>query len=150
MKFVALNDDETVWASFGGHVQLRSETWNNFNFGAPPGNNDDTFLLSRLLGHVDLHIGDKTRVFIEAKTAWSTDRDVAGGRRALDVDSLALEQAFVDREFDVAHYRGRRPLPDDRFGIIGQLKIFTLSDAGAASGVGFDHPPDPEWLSLGD
>ena len=32
MKYVALNESGSVWASFGGHYRVRNETWNNFGF----------------------------------------------------------------------------------------------------------------------
>lgn len=100
IKYVPLSDDGEVWASFGGHARLRLEDWSSFAFGAPS-NDDDTFLLWRLLLHADIHFGENTRAFIEGKSALSTDRDMPGGHRTLDVDSLALEQAFVDFKLDL-------------------------------------------------
>lgn len=101
IKFVPLNDDGSTWASFGGDARLRLENWNNFNFGAPP-NDDDTFLLWRLRLHGDVHFGENLRVFVEGKSALSTDRDLPGGRRDLDVDTIDLEQAFVDIKLDLS------------------------------------------------
>ena len=37
MKYVPLNEDGSVFVSFGGHVRARYEDWNNFNFGRPAG-----------------------------------------------------------------------------------------------------------------
>ena len=93
IKYVPLNEDGSIWASFGGSTQLRLEGWSSFNFA--PGE-DDTFLLWRMLLHGDLHFGENIRAFVEGKSAQSTDRDLPGGRRPLDVDSIDLEQAFVD------------------------------------------------------
>jgi hypothetical protein len=95
IKNVPLSDDGEVWASFGGHMRVRLEDWSSFAFGAPA-NDDETFLLWRLAMHADIHVGESVRVFVEGKSALSTDRDLPGGHRTLDVDSLALEQAFVD------------------------------------------------------
>ena len=95
LKYVALSDDGSVWASFGGHVRLRLENWNDFGFGAAA-KADDTFLLSRVAVHADVHIGENIRAFVEGTSALATDRELAGGRRALDVDTGALQQAFVD------------------------------------------------------
>ena len=95
LKYVPLSDDADIWASFGGHMRLRVENWSDFGFGAPA-DPDDTFLLWRLALHADIHFGDNIRTFVEGKTALSSDRDLPGGKRTLDVDSLALEQAFVD------------------------------------------------------
>ncbi|MCB9914282.1 MAG: alginate export family protein [Planctomycetes bacterium] len=106
LKHVALSDDGDVWLSVGGRAEARLESWRGFNFGAPPtANHDDEFLLSRLLVHGDLHAGEHLRVFVEGKTAQSTERDLPGGRRDLDFDSLDLQQAFVDVDFAVGDGR---------------------------------------------
>ncbi len=94
IKHVKLNDDGSFWASFGGSARLRAESWDNFGFAEP---NDDTFLLGRVLAHADIHAGENVRVFVEGKTAFMPgDRDLPGGRRTLDVDTAAVQQAFVD------------------------------------------------------
>lgn len=96
IKYVPLNDDGSVWASFGGQARLRLEDWNDFAFGAPA-DADDTFLLWRLMLHADVHFGENVRVYVEGKSALLTDRELPGGRRAaVDSDSLALQQAFAD------------------------------------------------------
>jgi hypothetical protein len=96
LKYVPLSDDGSIWASFGGHARMRFENWNRFAFGAPVMDND-SFTLWRVTLHSDLHVGDNIRFFAEGKTTQATDRDLPGGRRAtLDVDSLDLEQLFVD------------------------------------------------------
>ncbi len=95
IKYVPLNDDSSIWASFGGRTRFRLENWWNFNF-LPSNVGDDTFLLWRALVHADLHVGDNVRFFVQGKSALSTERDLPGGRRTLDVDTLALPQAFAD------------------------------------------------------
>jgi hypothetical protein len=115
IKYVPLNDDGTIWASFGGSTRLRLDSWWGFGFGgaADP---DDTFLLWRALVHGDFHFGDNVRAFIQGKSALSTERDLPGGRRPLDVDTIDLEAAFVDLElsFDqdvsLVLRPGRQPL----------------------------------------
>jgi hypothetical protein len=99
-KYIPLSEDEETWLSTGGHLRLRFEGWNNFGFGAAP-NHDDTFLLWRFTAHADLHVGRSFRAFVEGKTAYSTDRDLAGGNSALFRDPLALEQAFIDVVVDL-------------------------------------------------
>lgn len=97
IKYVPLNDDGSIWASFGGSIQLRGEWFSDFNFGAPAtADDEDVYLLSRLRLHGDLHVGDHLRVYTEFKTANSTGRDLIGGNRGLDVDTAALQQAFAD------------------------------------------------------
>ncbi len=95
LKYVPLSEDGAIWASFGGQARLRIESWDDFAFGAPADDND-TFALWRLLLHGDVHFGENVRLFVEGKSALSTDRDLPGGRRTLDVDAAELQQAFVD------------------------------------------------------
>ena len=96
IKHVKLNESGSNWASFGGQFRLRLESWQNFAFAEP---NDDTFLLGRVIVHGDFHLGDKWRVYLEGKSAVLTERDLPGGRRTIDEDKLALQQAFVDYKF---------------------------------------------------
>ncbi len=103
IKHVQLDDAGDIWASFGFRAEARLEAWDDFAFD-PPVSNDDTFTVSRLLAHADVHFGDDVRVFVEGKTAQASDRDLPGGRRALDADYFDLQQLFVDARF---------PLGDD-------------------------------------
>ena len=93
IKFIPLNDDGSAWLSFGGQVRLRVENWHNFGFNDF---DDDTFLLTRLFFHADAHLGPNMRIYAEGKSALSTERDLAGGRRPLDADELDLQQLFGD------------------------------------------------------
>jgi hypothetical protein len=93
IKYIPFSDDGNFWMSFGGQARFRLEGWNNFNFNREF---DDTFLLTRFRLHTDIHIGKYLRLFAEMKSALSTDRDLPGGRRTLDVDELDLQQAFAD------------------------------------------------------
>ena len=97
IKYIPLSSDGRMWLSLGGHLRVRFENWNNFHFGLAPGvGHDDAFVLSHAFLHTDLHLGPNDRIFIEGKTAQSTNRDLPGGTRVLDVDSLDLQQAFWD------------------------------------------------------
>lgn len=97
IKYIPLNQTGSIWLSFGGQVRERVEAWNNFNFGEPPAADDsDLFLLSRFLYHIDLHLGEYLRFFAQGKSAFSTDRDLVGGRRDADADELDLQNAFID------------------------------------------------------
>lgn len=100
IKHIPLNHDGSIWASFGGQLRLRFESWDGFNFGAPGGgDNEDAFVMTRFLFHTDLHIGQHVRVFAEGKSAVTTDRDLLGGNRTLDNDHLDLQNGFVDVMF---------------------------------------------------
>ena len=97
IKFVPLNEDGTVWASFGAQFRFRTESWDNFNFDAPlTADDSDIFPLARALFHTDLHIKNHVRFFIQGKSAWSAGRDLIGGTRGLDADSIDLQNFFVD------------------------------------------------------
>ena len=93
IKHVPLTDDGRAWASFGGALRARVESWQDFAFVR---GNDDTFLLGRARLHADLHVGESFRVFVEGISAHTTDRDLPGGRRTLDVDVLDVHNAFAD------------------------------------------------------
>lgn len=84
---------EGVSLTLGGQVRVRYENWDNFAF-APA--NDDDFLLGRLRLHADLTLGDHLRVFVEGRSADTTSRDLPGGRRPIDRDTLDLQNAFAD------------------------------------------------------
>lgn len=101
IKHIPLNEAGDAYLSIGGRTRARFEAWDNFGFGAPA-NDSDEFLLWRAFLHADFHLGENLRVFVEGKTAQSTDRDLPGGRRTLDVDSLELQQAFADITFDLS------------------------------------------------
>jgi hypothetical protein len=77
------------------------EDWQNFAFGGP-GNRDDTFWLNRFLLHADLHLTQYVRCFVQGKSALSTDRDLPGGRRSIDLDELDLQNGFVDFNLPLA------------------------------------------------
>ena len=98
LKHIALSDDGSVWVSFGGRADARIESWSDFRFGPA---NDDVFVLSRVFAHGDLHVGKTFRLFVEGKSAQATDRDLPGGRRAIDLDTLDLQQLFVDVDIPV-------------------------------------------------
>jgi hypothetical protein len=103
IKYVPLDDSGFAWVSFGGQVRERVEIWDDFNFGAPPtADDDDVSLLSRFFLHGDLHFGDHVRAFVQGKSALSTDRDLIGGRRTLDVDEFALQNGFIDLAMELS------------------------------------------------
>jgi hypothetical protein len=91
IKYIPLGDSANV--SLGGQVRGRWEVWDNFNFDPA---NDDDFGLLRIRLHGDLHVGEHLRAFVEGKSASATDRDLPGGERTLDVDTLDLQNAFLD------------------------------------------------------
>lgn len=103
IKYVPLNADGSVWASFGGQIRFRTEGWGNFNFGAPLTADDhDVYPLNRFLYHTDLHVGKNVRFFVQGKSAFVTDRDLNGGSRGLDEDKIDLQNAFIDLSYQLS------------------------------------------------
>ncbi|MEE8349802.1 MAG: alginate export family protein [Acidobacteriota bacterium] len=95
LKFIPLNQSGSVYLSLGGQGRTRFEGWNDFGFGGS-GSRSDGFGLLRLRVHGDLVLGPYFRVFVEGKSALSTNRDLPGGLRTLDVDNADLQNVFVD------------------------------------------------------
>ncbi len=116
IPFTGLADDETSWRPFhdglppplnytefgvndqwsvsvGGQLRVRWEHWDNFGFDPAA---DDDFVLVRFRLHGDLQYSDRFRIFVEGKSADATERDLPGGRRTVDVDTLALQNAFLE------------------------------------------------------
>jgi hypothetical protein len=91
LKKIDLGDK--TWLSLGARIEARLEDWDGFGFNK---NNADSFVLSRMLMHADLHWGDNVRVFVEGMTAQSTDRDLPGGRRITDMNTLSHQQAWFE------------------------------------------------------
>jgi hypothetical protein len=85
--------------SVGGKVRLRVENWENFGFRA---DQDDDFLLYRAFLNARLRLAPGASVFVEGKHAEADGRDLPGGNRAIDTDSLDLHQAYADLSFALA------------------------------------------------
>jgi len=145
IKYIPLDPDGDCWLSFGGQARTRLEVWENFRY-APQ--NDDVFLLTRLRAHADLHIGRNFRTYVEGTSAFSTTRDLPGGRRTTDTDELDLVNGFADLKlflfdddatltlrggrFQMLFGRGRLVGPDDWFNTLqtfdGGAAILDVSD----------------------
>lgn len=65
---------------------------NAINFGVPPDNDPQSYLISRMEAHADLHLTDQLQFFVQLQN------DIAPGKTIIfpvDKDRLDLEQAFV-------------------------------------------------------
>jgi len=93
IKHVNLNEDGSDWASFGGELRLRGEYWENYGFDGAAANDND-LVLGRALFHGDFHFGSQVRLFVEGRSALVTDRDLPGGRRTIDEDTIGVQNAF--------------------------------------------------------
>lgn len=106
VKFIPLTDDQTVWVSVGGQVRERLEYFHEFNFGASTPKASDGYLLSRIMLDADLHLGRYARVYVEGKSALATDRDLAGGATNLFVDTIDLQNGFLDLTIPLGEKHG--------------------------------------------
>lgn len=79
--------------SFGGKLRVRTEHWENFAFGPA---NDDDFQLYRAFLNAELRLSPALRVFAEGKSALGDGRDLPGGDRTIDTDSLDLHQGYFE------------------------------------------------------
>ena len=79
--------------SFGGKLRVRTEHWENFSFGP---DNDDEFQLYRAFLNAELRLSPALRVFAEGKSAHGDGRDLPGGNRTIDTDSLDLHQGYLE------------------------------------------------------
>ena len=91
-KFVPLSEDGSVFASFGGDVHERFESFAAPRFGIG-GAEDDAYLLQRVLLHADVHVGSSVRLFAQLGA------HEAFGKKQLappDEDHLDAHQLFID------------------------------------------------------
>jgi hypothetical protein len=91
LKYIPLSsDDERTYLSFGANIRERFEV-NDANFGTGV-NQQDSYLLSRAEGHLDLLIHGHAQVFFQLQS------DVSPGKQRpspVDQDRVSIEQGFV-------------------------------------------------------
>ena len=93
IKAVPVAGDGCWWANFGGQVRVRCESFQNFAFGAIA-DDDDSWFLSRVRLHADLHAGEHLRAYVEGIYADQDER--TAGPRAIDENHGDLLDAFVE------------------------------------------------------
>ncbi len=96
LKFIPITRDQDIWLSVGGQVRERFEYFGQYLFGSSTPERSDGYLLSRFRLSTDLHITQYFRIFTEAKSSLSTDRELTGGRSNAFVDTIDLQNAFAD------------------------------------------------------
>ena len=96
LKFIPLGRTENTYLSVGGEVRARTEMWSDFGFGSESAPSKDAFSLLRLRLHTDWHLGSRTRLFLEGKSALATGRELPGRGRTADIDSLDLQNVIFD------------------------------------------------------
>ncbi len=88
LKFIPLNDAKTSYLSIGGEVKVFYESTRNRD------DEGEGYLLTRLMVHADLHIGNNFRIFIQPASGFESFREAPP--RSIDRDELFLLNAFVD------------------------------------------------------
>lgn len=100
IKYIPLNRAGDWYLSLGGELRPRYEYFHNDAWGA--GEKDDNgYFLQRYLLHADLHMGKRTRAFVQLQSSLEVNRN--GGPGRLDEDRLDIHQAFVDYRFDLGN-----------------------------------------------
>lgn len=99
VKWIALGDEAAL--SLGGQARLRFEAWDGYSFGAPA-DDDEALLLTRLRAHADLRLGERFRVFVEAKAAFTSEPRAFEAARATDSDTIDLQNGFLEWEQPLA------------------------------------------------
>lgn len=95
LKYIPLSmTDSKTYLSFGANLRNRYEYINAINFGVmpPPNNHAQSYLISRMEAHADLHIANQLQVYVQLQN------DEAPGKTIIfpvDEDRLDLEQAFI-------------------------------------------------------
>ncbi len=92
LKFIPLHRKGEWYLSLGGETRQTVEYFRNPTWGQEP--QGHAYLLQRYMGHADLHVGKRMRLFVQIKSGLENGR--AGGPRPIDEDKLDLNQAFVD------------------------------------------------------
>jgi Alginate export len=94
LKFIPLGgSNESFYLSFGVVSRDRGEYFSQNTWGSGPEGN--AYLMQRYYGHLDLHLGQRFRLFGEIGSSLETGRN-GGPRSGIDEDKLDIHQAFVD------------------------------------------------------
>jgi len=104
LKYVPLDRDAGVFASFGGEYRLKSDSYFLPDFGRRNAA-DFTSIQQRFLLHTDLHLGGEVRLFVQLGAGTESGR--LPGPRVGDRGDPDLAQAFVDIGFGAQARRWR-------------------------------------------
>jgi hypothetical protein len=92
VKHIALGGSSYV--SFGGELRGSYERYRNYNWGS--GRQDPNgYYLNRIIGHADLHLGPRVRVFAEFQSGLEFGRN-GGPKPVIDQDKLDVSQLFLE------------------------------------------------------
>lgn len=93
LKFTPLHSQKTAYISAGGEIRYQYFQYKNEEWGDAPQDNDG-FILSRLLLHSDLHVTNSFRLFVQLQSSMSDGRVTPAS--PVEQNELDLHQAFVD------------------------------------------------------
>ncbi|MGE3728082.1 MAG: alginate export family protein [Candidatus Sericytochromatia bacterium] len=104
LKYIPFSEEGQIYLSLGGSWRIRAEGWSGYDF--KPDQNA-IFALNQLRLHADFHATDFFRLYIEGLSALGTPRNLPGGiannlptgLRGIDLDSLDLQNAFLDLKY---------------------------------------------------
>lgn len=99
LKFIPVDAAADAWLTLGGEGRLRYEYYRHSLWGQGPQDNNG-YLLERLMLHADLHPNDSVRFFTQLKSGFETGR--TGGPRPTDEDRLDFNQVFLDAKLPVS------------------------------------------------
>lgn len=94
LKFIAIGPNDEWYVTVGGEARSFYEYYRNYNWGAGV-QDKNGFLLHRFIGSADVHLGARTRVFVEMKSGLVSGR-TGGPRPGRDQDHLDVGQFFVE------------------------------------------------------
>jgi hypothetical protein len=92
LKYISLSSEDALdYLSLGANARERLEILDAAGFGTGS-NRDDSYLISRLEAHADLHWGRQLEFFAQLQSDYAVDKTV---HTPADQDRLSLEQGFV-------------------------------------------------------
>ncbi|RWY55664.1 alginate export family protein [Mucilaginibacter gilvus] len=98
LKFSPVLQDKKTYFSFGGEVRYQYFYYKNPDWGSSPADNDG-FVLTRYLGHVDFHAGKHFRTFVQLQSSLANGQ--VEDPSPVDNNPLDLHQAFADLSFPI-------------------------------------------------
>ena len=126
-----VTSDGSTAVSFGASARVRGEGWSNFAFGPPASppagvEYDQVYGLLRVMAHARLDVGQRLTLFLQAKSALTSGRELPGGDRPSDEDQFDIQQAYAKVTLPVGAWRialsgGREDLTFGRERLVGPL-----------------------------
>jgi len=93
LKYIALSvNDPKTYLSLGADLRNRFETNNAMNFGIGSLGKSQTYVITRMEGHADLHIANQIQVFVQLQNDYAPGKSIL---LPVDQNRLDLEQGFI-------------------------------------------------------